>query len=90
MSVEPRKFYLCILGGIKGSSSVQYLFCMQKVHADSKAPPSDISKKLEKYIGKLEPTILDSKIKFSVNVVFRKNKKIREDKMQPGETPTLT
>ena len=36
---------------------------------------SDIRKELEKFIGKLESTIMDSKIKFSVNVVFKKNRK---------------
>ena len=50
-------------------------FCKQKIHGDSRAQLSNIRKELEKYIGKLESIILDSKIKFSVNIVFRKNKK---------------
>ena len=38
---------------------------------------ADIRKELEKYIGGLESKILDSKIKFSVNMVEKKNKKNR-------------
>ena len=65
-------WYLCILGRIKGLS---IRFCKQKNRADSRAPPSDIRKELDKYIGKLEPNILDSKVKVSVNMVVKKNKK---------------
>ena len=50
--------------------------------------PSDI----RKYIGKLEPAILDSKIKFLVNVVFRRNKKNmrRRDATQRNTNIDLT
>ena len=59
----------------KGLAPFSILFCKQKNHADSRASPADIRKELEKYIGGLEPKILDSKIKVSVNMVVKKNKK---------------
>ena len=36
---------------------------------------TDLRKELEKYIGKLESTVVDSIIQFSVSFMFRKNKK---------------
>ena len=47
----------------KGLALFSILFYKQKKHPDSRASPADIRKELEKYIGKLEPNILDSKIK---------------------------
>ena len=38
---------------------------------------ADIRKELEKYINRVEPKILDSKIKVFVNMVVKKNKKNR-------------
>ena len=65
------------------------VFCKQKIHGDSRAQLSDIRKELEKYIVKLESTILDSKIKFSVNIVFRKNKKNKKRRHATRRNPNL-
>ena len=80
---------MCFLGGVKGFGSVQYFLLKQKIHEDSRPQLSDIKKELEKYIGKLESTILDSKIKFSVNIVFRKNKKNKKRRHATRRNPNL-
>ena len=59
----------------KGLALFSIFFCKQKQHGDSRAQLSDIRKELEKYIGKIESTIMDSKIQLSVNVIFRRNRK---------------
>ena len=74
----------------KGLAPFSIFSCKQKNHGDSRAQLSDIRKELEKYIGKLESTILDSKIKFSVNIVFKKNKKNKKRQDVTRETPTST
>ena len=67
--------HLCLVGRVKGSGSVQYFFCKQKQHEDSRAQLVDLWKELEKNIGELESMVVDSKIQFSVNFMFRRMKK---------------
>ena len=59
----------------KGLAPFSIFFCKQKQHGDSRVQLTDLWKKLEKYIGKLGSTVVDSKIQFSVNFMFRKSKK---------------
>ena len=40
-------------------------------HGDSRAPLVDLKKGQENYIGKLGTTIVDSKVKFTVNFMFQ-------------------
>ena len=47
------------------------LFCRNKEHAQLRAPLYDMKKDLEKYIGKLGTTVVDSSIKFSANYIKR-------------------
>ena len=56
----------------KGLAPFSIFICKQKLHGESRAYLTDLWKKLEKYIGS---TIVDSNIQFSVNFLFRKNKK---------------
>ena len=56
-------------------SPFSIFFCKQKQHGDSRAQLSDLRKGLEKYIGKLGSTVVDSKIQFSFNYMFQKMKK---------------
>ena len=59
----------------KGLAPFSIFFCKQKQHGDSRAQLIDLRKELEKYIGKLGSTVVDSKIQYSVNFMFRKSKK---------------
>ena len=61
----------------KGLAPFSIFFCKQKQHGNSKAQLTDLWKELEKYIGKLGSTVVDSKIQFSVNFMFRKAKKVK-------------
>ena len=67
-----RKFLKCAVcaswAESKGLAPFSLFFCKQKIHGDSRDQLSDIRKELEKYLGKLESTILDLKIKFSVKL----------------------
>ena len=47
------------------------LFCRNKEHAQLRAPFPDMKKDLEKYIGKLGTTVVDSSIKFSANYTYQ-------------------
>ena len=58
-------------------------FCKNKNHSSSRAPLSNLKAELEKYIGKLGTTVVDSKIRFSVNY-FRKTQRPRA--MKPRES----
>ena len=49
----------------KNLAPFSILFCRTKDHAQLRAPFSDMKKDLEKYIGKLGTTVVDSSIKFS-------------------------
>ena len=59
----------------KGLAPFSIFFWKQKQHGDSRAQLADLRKELEKYIGKLGSTVVDSKIQFSVNFMFRNSKK---------------
>ena len=59
----------------KGLAPFSIFYCNQKQHGDSRAQLTDLQKELEKYIGKLGSTVVDSKIQFSVNFKFRRVKK---------------
>ena len=54
----------------KGLVPFSIFFCKQKQHRDSRALLGDQKKELEKYIGKLGTTIVDSKIQFAENFMF--------------------
>ena len=74
----------------KGSSLFSIFFSKQKQHGDSRA---QLSKELEKYIGKLGSMVADSKIQFSVNYMFQKMKKTKKTKSTQDEVfllPALT
>ena len=47
-------------------------FCRKKNHGDSRAPLNVLKAALEKYIGKLETSIGDSSIQFSINFMQEK------------------
>ena len=64
------------MGSVKGISSVQHFVCKRKEHGDSRAPLSDLKKELENCIGKLGTTIVDSKIQFAVNFMFKKARRV--------------
>ena len=55
----------------KGFALFSIFFCKQKQHRDSRALLADLKKEIENYIGKLETTVVDSKIPFSVNFKFK-------------------
>ena len=55
----------------KGLAPFSIFFCKQKQHGDSRAPLAKLKKELEKYIGKLGTTIVDSKIQIAVNFMFQ-------------------
>ena len=59
----------------KSLAPFSIFFCKQKLHGDSRAQLTALQKELEKYIGKLGSTTVDSKIQFSVNFMFRNNKR---------------
>ena len=60
----------------KGLAPFSIFFCKNKLHSSSQAPLPDLKIELEKYIGKLGTTVVDAKIRFSVNF-FRKNRRSR-------------
>ena len=47
------------------------LFCRKREHANLRAPFSDMKKDLEKYLGKLGTTVVDSSIKFAANYTYQ-------------------
>ena len=68
---EVLKCYICASWvESKGLAPFSIFFCKQKQHGDSRAQLTHLRKELEKYIGKLGSTVVDSKIQFSVNIVF--------------------
>ena len=56
-----------------GLAPSSIFFCKQKEHGDSRAPLSDLENALEKYIGKLGATIVDSNIQVAVNFMYQNN-----------------
>ena len=55
----------------KNLAPFSILFCRNKEHAQLRAPFSDMKKDLEKYIGKLGTTVVDSSMKFSANYTYQ-------------------
>ena len=55
----------------KGLASFSICFCKQKQYGDSRALLAELKKELEKYIGKLGTTIVDSKIQVAANLMFQ-------------------
>ena len=55
-----------------GLAPFSIFFCKNKLHSSSRAPLPDLKAELEKYLGKLGTTVVDSKIQLSVNFI-RKN-----------------
>ena len=47
------------------------LFCRNKEHAQLRAPFPEMKKDLEKYIGKLAASVVDSSIKYSANYTYQ-------------------
>ena len=67
----------------KDLAPLSILFCRNKDHAQLRAPFSDMRKDLEKYIGKLGTTVVDSSIKFSANYTYQ------VFSLSPGEANAL-
>ena len=61
------------MGESKGLAPFSIFFCKRKEHGDSRAPLSDLKNALEKYIGKLGATIVDSNIQVAVNFMYQNN-----------------
>ena len=61
----------------KGLALFSIFFFKLKQHGDSKAKLTDLRKELEKYIGKLGSTVVDSKIQFSVNFLFKRKRQVK-------------
>ena len=55
----------------KGLAPFNIFFCKGMEHGDSRARLAELKKELEKYIGKLGTTIVDSKIQIAVNFKFQ-------------------
>ena len=55
----------------KGLAPFSILYCRRKEHAETRAPLSDIKANLEKYLGKLGTTIVDSGIIYAVNLMYQ-------------------
>ena len=55
----------------KGLAPFSIFFCKQKEHGESRALLVELKTELEKYLGKLGTTIVDSKIQFPVNFMFQ-------------------
>ena len=73
----------------KGLVSFSIFFCKRKEHGDSRAPLVDLKRKLERYIGKLGTTIVDSSTQFAVNFMFQilcifDHSASSHDRVQPG------
>ena len=58
----------------RGLAPFSIFFCKNKMHSSSRASLTDLKSELEKYIGKLGTTVVDSKIRFSVNFFRNKQK----------------
>ena len=73
----------------KGLAPFRILFCKNKNHSSSRAPLSSLKTELEKYIGKLGTTVVDTKIRFSVNY-FKKTRRSRANNQRNlDEAPTF-
>ena len=47
------------------------LFCRKREHANQRAPFQEMKKDMEKYLGKLGSTVVDSSIKFAANYTYQ-------------------
>ena len=65
----------------RGLAPFSIFFSKNKTHSSSQASLTDLKTELEKYIGKLGTTVVDSKIHFFVNF-FRKNKNLELDELE--------
>ena len=67
----------------RGLAPFSIFFCKNKLHSSSMTPLPDLKAELEKYLRKLGTTVVDSKIRFSVNFIRKKRrsraKKSREN-----------
>ena len=73
----------------KGLATFSVFFCKNKSHSSYRAPISNLKAKLEKYIGKLGTTVVDSKIRFSVNQ-FNKIRRPRTRKPRESNKIKIT
>ena len=70
---EVLKCALCVpWAELKGMAPFSVFFFRKKNHGDSRASLNILKAALEKYIGKLETSIIDSSIQFSVNFMQEK------------------
>ena len=63
----------------KGLAPLSVLFCAKKSHGDARAPLNVLKSALEKYIGKLETSIVDSSINLLVSFMQEKPSVIGAD-----------
>ena len=63
----------------KGLAPLSVLFCAKKSHGDARAPLNVLKSALEKYIGKLETSIVDSSINLSVSFMQERPSVIEAD-----------
>ena len=63
----------------KGLAPFSIFFCKVKPHGDSRAPLKNLKRELENYFGKLGTTLVDSKIQFSVNFMFKKARRVGQE-----------
>lgn len=64
---------MAVLRGLnkKNLALFNILFCRNKEHSKLRAAFKDMKKDLEKYIGKLGTTVIDSSIKFAANYTYQ-------------------
>ena len=75
------KCQLCApLAEPRGLAPLSVLFCTKKALGDARAQLNILKAALEKYIGKLETSIIDSSIWLSVNFMQEKPSVIEADK----------
>ena len=63
----------------KGLATLNVLFCPKRSHGDARAPLNELRSALEKYIGKLETSIVDSGINLSVSFMQERPSVIEAD-----------
>ena len=69
----------------KGLALFSIFFYKQKQHGDSRVLLTDLKRELKNYIGNLGTTVVDSKIQFSVNFMFKKTRRV-----EPGSSNDFT
>ena len=63
----------------KGLASLNVFFCPKRSHGDARAPLNELRSALEKYIGKLETSIVDSGINLLVSFMQERPSVIEAD-----------